>query len=380
MATAHRREYSTAEPVLYLAFELGVKRWKLGFSSDGQEHVRRRTIAAGDLVALGQEIGRACEKLRLPGDVSIRSCYEAGLEGFWLHRHLIAQGISNVVVDSASIEVNRRRRRAKTDRLDVQKLVWMLRRYSHGELAVWHVVHVPSEEAEDGRQLHRQLLSFRHDRTRHRNRIWGLLRTQGLALKLDQDFSEGVQQARTPTGTPLPPGLQQRLRREYRLYETAQALITEIEAERRERIATEETRQMQMVRDLMGLRAIGENTAWILVMEFFGWREFHNRREVGALAGLTPTPYQSGESHQEQGISKAGNTWVRHAMVEVTWQWLRYQPDSVLTQWFAERYAEGGRAMRKRGCTAVARKLLIALWKYLETGEIPEGAQLKPST
>jgi transposase len=311
--------------------------------------------------------------------VLIRSCYEAGLEGFWLHRYLEAQGISNVVVDSASIEVNRRRRRAKTDRLDVQKLVQMLLRYYHGEPEVWHVVHVPSMAAEDGRHLHRQLASLRHDRTRYGNRIWGLQRTQGVTLEVDKDFLEGMQPARLACGAALPQGIRQRLRREYRQYRTTQELIAEIEEERREQIATEETREMQMVRDLMRLRAIGVNTAWILVMEFFGWREFHNRREVGALAGLVPTPYQSGESYHEQGISKAGNIWVRQAMIEVTWQWLRYQPDSVLTQWFAARYAEGGKAARKRGCAAVARKLLIALWKYLETGEIPEGAQLKPS-
>jgi len=379
MTTVRRTEYSIGEPELYMAFELGVKQWKLGFSSGGDDRVRRRTIAAGDLVALGQEIGWAQEKLGLPEDVVVHSCYEAGLEGFWLHRHLTEQGIVNVVVDSASIEVNRRQRRAKTDRLDVQKLVWMLQRYHHGEPAVWHVLHVPSVAAEDGRQLHRQLVSFRRDRTRHSNRIWGLLRTQGVELKPDKDFLEGVQQARLPHGAPLPSELQRRLRREYQQVRNTQQLISEIEAERRERIATEETHEMQMVRRLLRLRAIGENTAWVLVMEFFGWREFRNRREVGALAGLAPTPYQSGESYREQGINKAGNTWVRRAMIEVTWQWLRYQPDSVLTQWFVERYADAGKAARKRGCTAVARKLLIALWKYLETGTIPEGAMLKPS-
>lgn len=379
MATVRRTEYSTTETALYVAFELGVKQWKLGFSSGRRESVRRRTIAAGDLAALGQEIGAAQKKFGLGRSAPLRSCYEAGLEGFWLHRYLEDQGITNVVVDAASIEVNRRYRRAKTDRLDVQKLVRMLRRYYHGEPDVWHRVHVPSVAAEDGRHLHRQLISFRRDRTRHSNRIWGVLRTQGVALKVDNNFSEGLAQAQLASGAALPPGLRQRLQREYRQYALAQELIAEIESERREQIATAETREMQMVRDLLRLRAIGVNTAWVLVMEFFGWREFHNRREVGALAGLAPTPYQSGESYREQGISKAGNTWVRQAMIEVTWQWLRYQPESVLTRWFTERYAAGGKAARKRGCTAVARKLLIALWKYLETGQVPEGAQLKPS-
>jgi transposase len=379
MEALRNPEYSTDQASLYMAFEMGTKTWKLGFSSGMGQAARRRTVDAGDLIALGQEVRRAREKFGLPLDAPVRSCYEAGLDGFWLHRYLQEQGIANVVVDSASIEVNRRHRRAKTDRLDVQQLLRLLIRYHCGEPEVWHVVHVPSVEAEDARHLHRQLISLRRDRTRHSNRIWGLLRTCGVTLKLGNNFSEGLAQARQATGQPLPPGLCQRVQREYRCYQHTQELIAELEAQRWELIASGDTRGIQMVRDLMRLRAIGENTAWLLVMEFFGWRAFRNRREVGALAGLTPTPYQSGEGYHEQGISKAGNPRVRMTMIEIAWQWLRYQPHSELTLWFKEHYAQGGGVSRKRGCVAVARKLLVALWRYLELGVVPAGARLKPS-
>ena len=377
MEATRKQEYST-EGALYVAFELGQRQWKLGFSVGMGQAPRERTIDAGDLVALGEEIRHALEKFGLRPGIAIRSCYEAGLDGFWLHRYLSAQGIANVVVDSSSIEVDRRAKRAKTDRLDVRKLVTMLLRYHNGEAHVWKVVHVPSEQAEDQRHLHRQLLAFKRDRLRHSNRIWGALASHGVRLELGADFLEGLATARQWNGTALPPGLQARLRREYAQLEFVREQIQELEAERATQIASADTAEMTQVRQLLNLRGIGENSAWLLVMEFFAWREFRNRRELGGLAGLAPMPYQSGDSSREQGISKAGNRRVRTLMIELGWCWLRYQPDSELTQWYREHFDAGGKRLHKVGIVALARKLLVALWRYLESGVVPAGAQLKP--
>jgi transposase len=295
-----------------------------------------------------------------------------------LHRYLLSVGIENVIVDSASIEVNRRARRAKTDRLDAGKLVTMLIRYHSGERTVWSVVHVPSVEAEDQRHLHRQLSKFKAGRTRHTNRIKGLLAGQGERLPVDADFLERVARVRLWDGSSLPPGLRARLEREYAAYQHVGQQIKELEAERRELIRTSDHSSDEKVRALLQLRGIGENSAWLFVKEFFGWRVFRNRREVGSLAGLTPTPYQSGEQSREQGISKAGNRPIRGMVIEIAWGWLRHQPESELTLWYEKRFGQGSKRLRKIGIVALARKLLIALWRYLETGEIPAGAQLKP--
>jgi transposase len=308
----------------------------------------------------------------------VKSCYEAGREGFWLHRYLVAGGVENLVVDSSSIEVNRRAKRTKTDRLDVGKLLSMLIRYHSGEKKVWSVVHVPSVEAEDNRHLHRQLLTLKRDRTSHINRIRGLLATQGVRVPLRANFLERLDSVLLWDGSVLPPGLRARVKRAYAGLTSVKQQIEEVEAERREKILTWEDPSADKVRQLLRLRGIGENSSWLFVMEFFGWRSFRNRREVGGLAGLTPTHYQSGEESRELGISKAGNRPVRAMAIEIAWCWLKYQPNSKLTRWYEERFGHGGKRMRKIGIVALARKLLIALWRYLETGEIPAGAELKP--
>jgi transposase len=370
-------EYST-ESALYLAFELGKAKWKLGFSIGLGQKPRRRTIEAGDLFALAREIRLAKERFGLPETASVKSCYEAGREGFWLHRCLVAEGIENLVIDSSSIEVNRRAKRAKTDRLDVGKLLSMLIRYHSGERKVWSVVHVPSIEAEDARHLHRQLDTLKKDGTRCSNRIEGLLASQGVSLPMRVDFLEQLERARLWDGRRLPSGLQARIQHEYATWQFIQDQIQKLEAEREELIRTSDDPVIDQVRQLLKLRGIGPNSSWLFVMEFFGWRHFRNRREVGDLAGLTPTPYQSGEEAREQGISKAGNRPVRAMAIEIAWCWLRYQPESELTRWYRERFGHGGKRVRKVGIVALARKLLVALWRYLQTGEIPAGAQLKP--
>ena len=378
MNEATRGTEYTTERSLYLAFELSKEKWKLGFSIGLGQPPRRRTIDAGDLLALQEEILLAKRRFRLAEEAPVRSCYEAGRDGFWLHRYLLETKVENLVVDSSSIEVDRRAKRAKTDRIDVGKLLNMLMRYYSGEEEVWSVVHVPSVEAEDKRHLHRQLSTFKVDRTRHISRIKGLLAIQGLNLPIHIDFLDTLKAARLWDGSLLPPGLCARVEREYASLRYVEQQIKELEAERDELIETSDDPSVVKVRQLMKLRAIGPNSAWLFVMEFFGWRQFRNRREVGGLSGLTPTPYQSGGESREQGISKAGNRPVRAMAIEIAWAWLRYQPDSELTLWFYENFGHGGKRMRKVGIVALARRLLVALWRYLETGEIPAGAQLKP--
>jgi transposase len=370
-------EHNAVRATLYLAFELGNAKWKLGFTVGLGQSPRRRTIEAGDLVALQEEIRRAKQRFRLPVTAPVKSCYEAGRDGFWLHRHLLEKEIENLVVDSASIEVNRRAKQAKTDRLDVGKLLSMLIRYHSGEEKVWSVVHVPSVEAEDQRHLHRGLAALKKDRTRHSNRIQGLLAGQGVRLGVGADLLEQLATVRLWNGASLPPGLRSRLEREYAGWQFANQQVHEVEAERRELIRTADDPSIDQVRQLLKLRGLGENSAWLFVKEFFGWRKFRNRREVGALAGLTATPYQSGDQDRDQGISKAGNRLVRVMAIEIAWGWLRHQPDSELSRWYQERFGHGSKRLRKIGIVALARKLLIALWCYLEDGEIPAGAQLK---
>jgi transposase len=375
--TTYSTHYSTTGAKLYLAFELGNQEWKLGFSVGLGQSPRRRRIDAGDLAALEWEIGRAKQRFGLPETVPVMSCYEAGRDGFWLHRYLLKEGIENLVVDSASIEVNQRAKRAKTDRIDVGKLLRMLIRYDIGEKKVWSVVRVPSVEAEDRRHLHRQLTTLKGDRTRHNNRIKGLLAGQGVRMPVQGDFLEWLETVRLWDGSPLLFGLRSRLEREYACWQFVDQRIKELETVRREMIRTAADPSVEQVRQLLRLRGIGENSAWLFVMEFFSWRDFRNRREVGSLAGLTSTPYQSGDEAREQGISKAGNCPVRAMAIEIAWSWLRNQPHSELSLWFQRRFAHGSKRVRKIGIVALARKLLIAFWRYLEAGEIPAGAQLK---
>jgi transposase len=375
----HPKDDNT-QPTLYLAFELSDQDWKLGFTVGLGQPPRQRKVKAGDTTALKQELALAKQRFGLPADAPVMSCYEAGRDGFWLHRFLEGEHITNLVVDSASIEVSRRGKHAKTDRLDVEKLVTMLLRYHGGEARVWSVVQVPSLAAEDQRHLHRQLLALKGERTRYVNRIKGLLVGQGIHLSVDGEFLTHLPELCLWDGKPLPDGLLARLRREFTGWQFVQRQILELETERRTAIRKSQEPCMAQVRQLLQLKGIGENSAWLYVMEFFGWRDFHNRREIGALAGLTPTPFQSGGEDHEQGISKAGNTLIRAMAIEIAWGWLRFQPDSTLSKWYQERFGAGSTRLHKIGIVALARKLLIALWHYLESGKLPEGAALKPAT
>jgi len=364
--------------VLYLAFELSQKQWKLGFTIGIGQPPRIRNITARDLNALHWEIRQARQRFHLPENTSVVSCYEAGRDGFWVHRYLQQQGIANLIVDSASIEVNRRMKRAKTDCLDVTKLLTMLMRYHLGERKVWRTVTVPDEECEDRRHFHRELADLKVERTRHINRIKGLLTGQGVCALIQPDFLDFLSTVRLWNGNSISKELRSRLEREYQRIQLVNQQIDELEAYRRETLRTSQQPHIQQVRQLMRLQGVGINSAWLFVMEFFSWRAFHNRREIGALAGLTSTPYQSGGTNQEQGISKAGNRHIRAMIIEIAWGWLHFQPDSQLSRWYQQRFGQGSSRLRRIGIVALARKLLIELWRYLETGIPPDGAVLQP--
>jgi len=293
---------STSEqPVLYLALELGWEGWKLAFATGPGPAPRRREVLARDVPGLMQEIAEAKRRLRLPTDCPVVSCYEAGRDGFWLHRCLLAQGVQNLVVDSSSIEVNRRHRRAKSDRLDVEKLLSMLLRYVGGETKLWSVVQVPTPEEEDARQLHRELLTLQRQATEQTNRIKGLLATCGLALEIDRHFPRKLKELKQWDGTPVPEALRQRLLREFERLQVANRQARQLEQQRTKEVREQDSPAVEQTRKLLGLKGIGIRSSWLYVHEFFAWRKFKNRKEVGSLAGLTPTPYASRSEERRVG-------------------------------------------------------------------------------
>ncbi len=364
-------------PTLYMALELSKQLWKLAFS-DGEKK-RQVTIKAKNLLELHEAIAQAKVKFGLPEEARVVSCYEAGRDGFWLHRFLVSTGIENQVVDSSSIEVNRRWRRVKTDGIDAGKLLGLLRRYWSGERAVYSVVRVPSESQEDARRLHRELACLKKERGRHITRLRSLLTLHGIEVRYvgGSDWAEQVLGFRQWDGSPLAGELKGKLLREGERLALVRQQIRALEAEQRRRERESDDPVIRKIVQLQQLGAIGPVSAWVFIMELFGWRTFTNRRELASLVGLTPMPYNSGDSTLEQGISKAGNRRVRALLIEISWLWLRYQPDSALSQWFNRRSAGGGKRMRRIGIVALARKLLIGLWRYVEMGEIPAGAHLK---
>ena len=375
MSAARYEEY-TSDRVLFLALELSASKWKLGTTVGLGQKPREKTVEAGDLDGLMEEIARAKERFGLPAEVRVVSCYEAGRDGFWIHRWLEAQGIENVVIDPASVQVDRRKKRAKTDRLDLGMLVRCLIRWFGGEPKVWSVVQVPRVKDEDDRQLHRELRALKSEQTRHTNRIKGLLISQGVKIPAKAGFVGLLRSCRVWDGSPLPEHLVCRLKREYRRLEIVREQILQIERQRRETLRESQDEKVEKVRQLMRLRGIAYNSSWLFVMEFFGWRQFKNRRQVGSLAGLTPTPFGSGSMDREQGIDKAGNPRIRTMAIEIAWCWLRFQPQSELSLWFQKRFGNGGKRARRIGIVALARRLLVALWRFVDQGIVPEGAIL----
>jgi transposase len=357
------------ESGVYLAIECGRKEWKLALG-DGKVE-RQVTIQAGDVKGLARQLTRAKERFGLRADAPVHSCYEAGRDGFWIHRMLMGLGVINVVVDPASIEVQRRGKRVKTDRLDARKLLTMLRRYwVYGERKTWRVLHVPDAEQEDARRPSRERERLTKERTGHRARIRSLLALHG---RHDGKLPASADEARDWKGAALPAGVAAELDRELERLRMVEDQIRRIDGERK---VAGESRPTGQAKKLAKVRGVGDQTGWMLAREFF-WRSFRNRREVGAASGLVGCPYDSGDSRVEQGISKAGNARVRAAMTELAWRWLMFQPQSELARWYQRRFGAGSGRMRRIGIVALARKLLVALWKYLEFDEVPAEAIVK---
>lgn len=366
---------------LAVSLELSGKTWKLALT-DGQRErpslcVAKASEPARRLDEVVQRIEQQARHWGMPEDREVVVIYEAGQDAFWIARALTARGIRVLVADAASIPVARQRKRAKTDRLDALLLLGCLQSWLAGQRHCMRVVHVPQAEAEMHRQLPRDRGQLQKEIGQHRDRIRKLLRTVGCWRELNGDIGARLQAGEFACwdGQLLPEGLRQRLQREAERLQLAQgqlaalerALLPQLPEPLRERIA-----------QLARLRGVGWVGAVRLVLELY-WRNFRNRRQVGSCVGLVAQPYDSGDSRIDQGISKQGNRRVRALLIEMAWMWLRYQPDSAIARWFTQRTAAG--ATNKRGkriaIVAVARRLAIALWRYLSDGVVPQGAQFK---
>ena len=366
---------SLQEKSLFAAMELSNKKWKLVFGDGSRE--RERSIPARAQGALLQEVTRAKEKLGLPPEAPVVFCYEAGRDGFWIDRMLRKHGFKNSVMDPASIEVPRRSRTRKTDRLDAKKLLKLLLRAElWGERGAFSSVRVPSEEQEAELRIHRERERLVKERTEHRTRMKSLVVLQG--LEVGNPATMRVDGLRNWAGQPLAGPWVEELKREQQRLRLVEDQLAGIEKQQAAALAQASTPALQKAGKLAKLKAVGLQSSWLLSHECFGWRTFANRKHLGSFAGLTGTPFDSGETLREQGISKAGSGRVRTTMIELAWGWVRWQPASALTHWFVDRYVCGGtRRSKRKGIVALARKLLVALWKYLEQDLVPEGAVLK---
>jgi len=357
------------ENKLFLALELGKNKWVLCFS-DGKR-LRHKTIVGGARNELLKEIELAKKKLGFQPDCQVYSCYEAGRDGFWPHRFLEEHGVKNLVFDPASIEVDRRSRRKKTDRVDAEKLVRLLMRIVLcGEKKVCAVVRVPTAEQEALMRVHRERERLVKEKTGHRSRIRSILCLHGIQIRSVDSLAP--RRLRGWRKQPLPQEVVEELERELERLSLVEKQLRTVERSQRQRLQEPSTEQAQKAVKLMQFTGLGLQSSWLLSYEFF-WRDFKNRKQVGSCAGLTGSPYDSGTMERELGISKAGNRRVRTLCIEMAWNWLRFQPQSQLSQWFVENFGQSQRS-RRRGIVAVARKLLVALWKYLHLGLVPEGA------
>jgi transposase len=364
------------------AIELSKQSWLIGFITPLSTRIGRRILSGGDwkgLLKLIDEV-RARVSREIGRTVEVVSCYEAGYDGFWLHRQLEAQGVRNCVIDPASLQVDRRVRRVKTDRIDTERLLRSLMAYLRGEPKVWSVVRVPSVAEEDARRLHRERDRLVSERVQHVNRIKGLCALQGIYdyNPLHPQAMTRLEPLRTAQGSALPPRLKSEIKRELHRLKLVVEMIATLEAER-DAIVEDVTSthvNAEKIRSLHKLKAIGPEFAAVLVGEIFH-RDFNNRRQLASYVGYAPSPFQSGSVAHDQGISKAGNRKGRTTGIELAWLWLRYQPDSDLSIWFRTRVGTVKGRIRRITIVALARKLLVALWRYLETGLVPRGAVLK---
>jgi transposase len=383
-AAAHPHDTS-----LFVALELSKSVWLTAVSAPGSDKMSKYRVAAGDGAALLNLLARLKMQAErhTRGPVKIVSIYEAGLDGFWIHRLLETNNVESHVVDAASIAVDRRSRRAKTDRIDVEKLLHTLMGWARGERRICSMVRPPSPTEEDERRLTRERGTLVTERVRHVNRIKGLLATQGVSNfePIRADRRKGLDELCRWDGQPLPPRLKAELLRELDRLELAMSQLAKLEAERDKALQANQAASegaagsasiSEVGTQLLRLRGIGPEFASVLSLEAF-YRSFANRREVAAYSGLAPSPWKSGGIDVEQGISKAGNARLRKTMVQVAWLWLRHQPGSDLSCWFHQRVGDRRGKIRRITIVAVARKLLVALWRYVTHGLVPAGAALK---
>jgi len=371
-------EYAT----VHVLFELSKAKWLLGVLLPGSQKMSRYTIAGGDLVALGARLADWRAKAERSGKpVRILACYEAGLDGHWLHRWLTAQGVISYEVDPSSIEVPRRARRAKTDRIDLETLRRALLAHLRGEPRACSMVHVPSVAEEDRKRRTRERGRLKKERTAHSNRIKALLFGQGIrdVMPLKPDFLASLDQVRTGDGRALPPRLKEEIVREHERLCLVDKQLRALEATNKAELrAAAPGSAAAKIRQLIELKSVGAVSGQELVNEVF-YRSFANRRQVGSYFGLTGTPYDSGNSRRDQGISKAGNRRARTLAIQLGWLWLRHQPDSELSRWFRARVGNQKGRIRRIAIVALTRKLMVALWRYLATGLVPSGAVLRAS-
>jgi len=369
---------TTPKHTLHAALELSKNSWLLAIQFPDRDNPSLYPIRGGNAEGLMAKLDAARKRLaKVSGQTpKVTLCYEAGYDGFWLSRLLEQRGIECLVMEPASLQVNRRARRVKTDRIDVEKLLHTLIAWCRGERHVCSMVVIPSVEEEDLRRSHRERDRLVRERTAQINRIKGLLFGQGIRGINVKKYYKTLAPAELVTGDgrPLPKRLGREITREIQRLALVQEQLVEVERERdlapTPCQATERKRH-----ELLRLKGIGPTFAAVLSREVY-YRHFANRRQVANYIGLAPSPYDSGDSRRSQGISKAGNSLVRYTMIQAAWLWIRHQPNSALTQWFRRRTEGESKRMRCVMIVALARKLAIALWRYVELGLIPEGATL----
>ncbi|MGH6675569.1 MAG: IS110 family transposase [Xanthobacteraceae bacterium] len=362
---------------LFASLELSKSRWLVTINSPGSEKFSKHVVKGGDGAGLLDLLARSRAKAEQRFGLPVRTIIiqEAGLDGFWIHRLLGANGIESHVVDAASIAVDRRHRRAKTDAIDGETLLRALMAWARGERRVCSMVRVPSPEEEDRRRLTRERGTLLKERIQHTNRIKGLLSGQGIRdyNPLRRDRFERLAALRTGDGHELPPQLKAEIRRELDRIALAATQLAAVERARDALIRTDAEERNNPAALLLKFKGIGPEFASLLWLEAL-FRSFGNRRQVAAYAGLAPSPWQSGGIDRDQGISKSGNRRLRKTMIELAWFWLRHQPDSALSQWFQARVGAGKGRVRRIAIVALARKLLVALWRYVTQGVVPERA------
>ncbi len=366
---------------IFVSMELSRSTWLItSLSPGGGEKMSKHSVPAGDIAALLARFSELRQKAlaRTGKSFPIIVIQEAGLDGFWVHRVLESEGIESHVVDPASIATSRRRRRAKTDRIDGEALLRALLAYKRGEPRVCAMVKAPTPEEEDHRRLIRERKVLTNERVLHVNRIKGLLFSQGVSgyEPLRRDRRQQLDEFRTGDGRPLPPHLKAQINRELDRLELLLAQIKAVEAARDALLAAQKAAAAAPAALLLDIKGVGPEFAAVLWSEGL-FRHFDNRRQVAAYAGLAPTPWQSGSVNREQGVSKSGNPRLRTTLIQLAWLWLRHQPQSALAQWFEERVRRNGGRLKKTTIVALARKLLVALWKYVAAGVVIEGAVMK---